>query len=132
MAISHTATRNYQRTTQTPIIQKIEKVTSDKECNLDVAAPIAANTQYKFVVTVADLKSIVLSSDQNVDLYTNDTSGGSPQEHIPLVAGVPLQWTLLQDGAGKIPFAGNLTSIYVTNGSAHAANIKVRGIVSAA
>jgi hypothetical protein len=68
---------------------------------------------------VAKLKAIKLTSDVALTLKTNDS--GSPQETISLAAGVPLDWYY---GCGlAVPFAGNVTKIYATEGGIDAGTL---------
>src|SRR5690242_16646651 len=130
MSVVHTVLRSYKD--QSPnTIQLSEVITGKKEDNYDGTVAIAANVNVKMAFTRADLLSLCLSSDQPVTIYTNDLSGGSPQDTIPLAAGQALVWSLATDLIGKCPFAGNVTTLYVTNASAAVANLKIRACLSA-
>ena len=98
--------------------------------------PIAANTNYILKITRTQLKSMFLISDQNIDIYTNAASGGSPTDHIALLAGIPMAWTLATDtltaglGLVKCPITADITAgIWVTNASAAVANLKIRAVL---
>jgi hypothetical protein len=102
--------------------------TNDTEQGVDALVPAGAtNKEWDIAITVANMKSMVLYSDQNVTLKTNSTS--SPQDTINLVAGKEIIYT--SDGAagGAIPFAGNVTKFYITNGGLKDANFKYRGLL---
>ena len=127
MAIIHTITRSYKD--QSPsTISCIETPSANSENNIDDSIPISVNHQVHWACTVANLKSIVLYADGAVNVFTNDLSTGSPQETIALAAGQAYIWTLVKDGVGKIPFAGNVTTIYVTNATAAAVAFKIRAL----
>lgn len=127
MSITHTVTRSYKD--QSPnALTYIESVTDAYERNFDQLVPIATNTLYNVSLIQAKLKSVCLKSDQALTIKTN--SSGSPQETINLVAGQSYIWTLQTDGAGKIPFAGDVTAFYITNSSAAAANFSMRAVES--
>jgi hypothetical protein len=61
----------------------------------------------------ANLKQIELVSDQPLDLYINDVSGGSPFKHIAMVANNPFFWSL-SGGYFSNPLNTSVTQIYAT------------------
>ena len=70
--------------------------------------------------TLANLKSLIIVSDQNCTLKTN--SSGTPQDTISLTANSAL---IYQPGTGEpSPFAGDVTAWYITN--TPALNLKAR------
>lgn len=130
MAITHTILRQYKDQGPTPISLS-ESISGNTERNLDVAAvPIAANTQYVFAVTRANLLSVCLYAADALTVYTNNPSGSSPQDTIALVAGQTLVWTLATDGLSKCPFSGNVTTVYVTNATAATVALKIRSLLN--
>ena len=63
-------------------------------------------------ITLANLLSIIITTDAAITLKTNST--GSPQDTISIAAGGAFIW---QTGSGNAaPFAGNVTSWYVSTG----------------
>jgi len=102
-----------------------EPTTGNFNSTLNQVVPIAANTQYHFAVTVANLQGICLYAQVAMTVYTNNPSGSSPQDTIVLAAGQCLVWTLATDGSGRIPFSGNVTTIYVTNASASTGTLAI-------
>lgn len=72
----------------------------------------------------AKLKGFIIWSDVAMTIETND--GGSPQETITLVANSPYYWNLAGSrmGSAASPFAGDVTSIFVTNTTAGTLNIR--------
>jgi len=73
-------------------------------------------------VKVADIKSVVITSDQDVTLETN--SGGSPANTLTLKANVPYIWNT--DCYDTLKFTVNITALYFTNGGANVANVEGR------
>jgi hypothetical protein len=128
MAITHTITRQYKD--QSSVVSaQIESPTGNAESNLDQLVPIAANTQYHMAFTRANLQSLAFYSDQPIAIYTNNPSGAAPQDTIPLVAGQVKVWTLATDLLATCPFSANVTTLYITNASAAAANVRIRALL---
>lgn len=89
----------------------------------DETVAIAANNFLVGVsIDVSELEAIYINSTQDLTLETN--SGGSPQETIALKANVPLAW--FANGYFAVPFAGDVTGFYFTNGSGVAADVTIR------
>lgn len=104
--------------------------TGDSEENLDVAVPAnTTNKEYDLTCIAADLKSLVLYSDQAMTIKTN--SSGTPQETIVLAAKSQLVWNT--DSAMAKPFSANVTKIFVTTGAIPAtANLRIRLLTTVA
>lgn len=64
-------------------------------------------------IDIDQMRLIYIVSDQDITLETNNA--GTPQETIALKAGKPLVWYLGSYFA--LPFAGDVTSMYLTNAS---------------
>jgi len=116
---------------------KAEVVSGNAGIEFDQLVPIASNTNYVLKITRSQLKSLALISDQNITIYTNAASTGSPTDTISLVAGVPMTWTLATDtltagfGLVKCPISADVTAgIWVTNAAGSAANLKIRGVLA--
>lgn len=77
----------------------------------------------------AKLKALFIIATAAMTVYTNDVSGGSPQETIHLIANVPYCWALGGSciGSDASPLAGNVTGLYVTNTTA--GTLDVRAVV---
>ncbi len=111
-------------------IQKTESVTAGAALEIDEAIPDSStNLAVAFAFVKAKLQSFYIVSDKNADVYTNDVSGGSPQDHIVLVANQPKMWTAADAAFIPNPFGGNVTSLYVTTGSVGTAQLQIRAIV---
>lgn len=123
---SHTVTRGY-RDSSGVTIQSTETISASAENNLDVAVTHSTtNIERDWTMVAANLKSICIDCDIAVTIKTN--SSGSPQETITLIAGQNLIWTLGTDGAGKIPFSGDVTKLFITAGSGADGTLKIRAL----
>lgn len=109
--ITHTVTRTYN--TGTRRLGGDVAETAGQENNLDESLPIFANTPVAFAFVKTKLKSICIVADQACDIYTNQASTGTPQEHLAILADQPYIWTAA-DAYFANPFAGDVTSIFVT------------------
>lgn len=82
------------------------------EINLDSQyAASSSNVSLAAAFDVADIQAVILLSDQNLTLETN--SGGSPDDTISLIAGVPLEWSR-SAGYFPCPFTVDVTGLFVT------------------
>jgi hypothetical protein len=127
--LSHTIQRTFIDTSGVPVVLT-EKPTGNNENNFDASAPIAANTHYVWGVTIANLQALGIWALTAIVICTNNPSGSSPQDTITLAAGQVLIWTAATDGSGKLPFSGNVTSLYITNSGAAVAPFKIRALVN--
>lgn len=126
MAFTHVFTRACRDSSGVPITST-ESIVNDSELNFDgTVAASSTNVEIDWTVTVANLKSIAINCDQPVTIKTN--SSGSPQETITLIAGQVMIWTLATDGAGHVPFAGDVTKLFVTNVTTSIASFKIRAL----
>lgn len=100
----------------------------DTQIELDMLAVAGANNkEYDVALTLANVKSLVLYSDQPVTIKTNSTS--SPQDTITLAAKQQKIFTADGLAGGANPFAGNLTKFFITNAGASDANVKFRALL---
>lgn len=134
---THYRTTSYKDSSGATVMSKTETVAGNAEADFDQVVPIAANTHYAFNLTRSQLKTLALLSDQNITIYTNDLSSGSPTDTIALVAGIPMCWTLGTDtltaglGLVKCPITADVTAgLYITNAAASAANLKIRAVLA--
>ncbi len=129
MSFTHTILRSYTDISGKAISYN-EQITDDSEIPAFDGQIVGAgtNVQIHIAVTQTNMKSLCISCDQAVTIYTNNPSGSSPQDTIPLVAGQTKVWTLQTDGSGANPFSGDVTTAYITNPGSTVANLKIRGI----
>jgi hypothetical protein len=130
MSVTHTIVRSAVKAPTVAGLQVIEPVVGDFENNVSILIPAqsgspvtGANFQVNWSCTRSKLQSFVVQSSRPCTIYTNSPSSGSPQDTIPLVnvmdslgnsTGQVLVWTLQADQIGRCPFAGNVTTMYVT------------------
>lgn len=128
--IQHTLQRYYKDQSNTPI-QLTETPQGNAELNLDVSvAAGATNQQYHIAFTRANLQSLCIAAGDVLTIKTN--SSGSPTDTITLSAapGQVLVWSLASDGLSRCPFSADVTTLYVTNGTANPINLKIRGLLN--
>lgn len=98
---------------------------------VDAIVPLlAATSDQQFAIEInsktADgkLQSLWLKADIDCHVYTNDASGGTPDDNKALVAGVPV---FFQAGVGQTnPFGTeNVTALYVNVAGAVAGTLKI-------
>jgi hypothetical protein len=122
MSFTHSIGVTY-KTAEGTISSTTDTYTADAEYALDdVVAASTTNKEFDMALTGANIKSMVLYSDQAVTIKTNST--GSPSDTIALAAKIQLVWNT--DSHFSLPFAGNVTKFFVTNAGGVAANLKFR------
>ena len=129
MSITHTLTLTCNDGGE--VITKNIAVTAGSAIVIDETIPTpSTNLSVALAFVRAKLQSIYILSDKALTLYTNDLGSGSPQDTFVLVANEPVVWRL-GDPAFAVAdiFAGNVTSLYVTNASGAEAVLRIRGIV---
>lgn len=101
---------------------QIDETVNDSESNFQISL--------ETVVTNEILLLFYMVSDQDVTVYTNDVSGGSPDETIVLAANVPFIWTdnMRVHGYTNV-LQTTLTDLYVTNASGANAKFQVEVLV---
>src|ERR1051326_2775332 len=123
---THTVGKTYKTDSGT-LASPTQTFTADSEVNYKGAIPAnTTNGEIDLAITVANVRSMMLYSDQDVTIKTNSST--TPQETISLKAKIMLQWDTTH--TETIPYAGNVTKFYVTTGSiATAANLVVTHLV---
>ena len=129
MSVTHNITISMDDGTQT--ITKTQAVTAGTALVLDESIPDSStNLATAFAFAYLKLQSLWMLSDKAITIYTNEASTGAPQDTIALAANVPWLWIKrAETGAVANPFAGNVTSLFVTNASGAAAALQIRAIV---
>lgn len=126
MPFVHRITRSYTDSSGRQL-QSSEPNTGNTESNFDgQVAGSTTNHEFDFLLTASALQSCCLFCDQAITIKTNSSS--MPQETITLAGGQNIIWDLTFDGSGKIPFAGNVTKIFVSNAGSVAANLSIRAL----
>jgi len=82
-------------------------------------------TELIVALDVSEIKAIVISSNVQVTLKTNDAD--APDDTIVIKAGVPYIWNL--DSYHALLLTDDVTSIFVVNATLNAANIKIAAVV---
>lgn len=124
--ITHTVTKVWQGSNSLPLSQSVS-LTALEELNFDFTlAASTTNQQINLAFVKADLQSIFISSNQTITLKTNST--GSPQDTLTITAGDPFQWDI--NSGIPNPFAGSVTTAYLTNGTASGANVSIRTLTN--
>jgi len=123
---THTLTLTYASGSEqlrTPVA-----MTADAEDNRDIAMAAGAGpTEVALVIDISQLKSIYIQTDVAGTIKTN--SSGAPQETITLAAGGVWQWNYLS--GITLPFAGDITKIFITSTDAANGTFKIRCLIDA-
>ena len=123
MAVSttHLVTINWKNGNN-QILGSVSK-SSDAEDNRDVTLTASeANKEVAIAFDTADLISIYILSTQDVTLETNSSSAAD--DTITIKAGRPFFWQ--KDTGVDNPFSANVTTTFLTNGAASAADVQIR------
>lgn len=100
-----------------------DSYTDDVEIAVDHAtAASTTNEEIDIALTLANIKCMLLYSDQTVILKTNST--GAPGDTITLTAKKAVVWNT--DSLYAKPFTSAVTKVFVTNSNTSAANLKFR------
>lgn len=97
----------------------------------DISESVAANAtnlQIHWAAVVANIKSILISTDLALTVKTN--SSGSPAQTLTLVANQPYEWNT--NHLDALLLTPDVTTLYVTNASnTTAANFSIRCLYAA-
>jgi len=121
MAYTHNLDVGWSGSSQAPNNNRVS-LTGDGEDNRQLSVANSVTDQLvNLAIDISQLKMFVLVSNAVVTIETNSSS--APQETFTLAAGVPVLW---YTGCGyAVPFAGDVTKIYVTNASGGTATIDI-------
>ena len=89
----------------------------------------ASDVAITFAIDVSAVKSMIVSSDQDLFLETNNADSGLADSTISLVADVPYVWT--EDSYFTNVFDADVTTIYATNNGASDATLKIEVLTDA-
>lgn len=100
--------------------------TGNDEVNIgDSIAASTPNKLFNADIDKSQIQCMLLKSDKDVEVYTNDLSTGTPTDHISLKAGIPIIWT--KDNHESCPITADVTdNIYISNTGASAAHVQIR------
>jgi len=127
MSITHSVLRQYADASSNRI-QLSETIVGGTEKNLDPSIAVGANTLVPFTLDRSILKSLCISSDVAITVYTNAASTGSPTDTISIAAGEARIWTLATDTLARCPITANITALYITNAAGGPSAFKLRSI----
>ena len=65
-------------------------LTADSETSVDEAIAVANDQLINIAIDVSEIQGFIIKSSKDCEVYTNDTSGGSPDDNISLTANVPV------------------------------------------
>jgi len=117
MALTHTVETKVVTAARTVLGSKT--YSGDAESKLEVAiADSVTDQQVNVAIDVTAVKSILMTSDQDLTVETND--GTTPTDTINLIAGVPYLWTTDQYFTNLL--TADVTALYLTNSSGATAN----------
>jgi hypothetical protein len=124
MSVSFGITEKIVVDGDTPITQATT-LTADKRESYSLTVPIANDQLVALVLDVSQVKAIVILSDQDLTLETNNS--GTPVDTLALKANVPYFWYTNKPQA--LAFGTDITALYVTNASAAIASLKIEILV---
>lgn len=120
-AFTHTVSTAWSNGSKS--ISKTVSLDGDTETNLDVIVPDGTTDQAETVsIDVSELLSVFIVSNVDVTLETND--GTTPDDTIPLKAGIPYLWQ--SGGYFTNLLTADVTAFYFTNASGQQARIQLR------
>lgn len=121
MSVTHSIGVVYKSDAGT-IASVTDTYTDDFEVAIDHATAAATtNEEIDIALTVANIKSMLLYSDQTVTVKTNSTVA---VQTLTLTAKKAVVWAT--DHIETCPLTSNVTKIFVTNSGSSAANLKFR------
>lgn len=91
----------------------------------ETVADGTTDQQVAFDLDISTIQGIIIVSDQDVTIETND--GTTPDDTLDLTAGVPVQFAA-SPSFGSNPFSADTTDLYLTNGSGAEATVQIEVI----
>lgn len=123
MALKHTWTLGVKNDSSATVVADQYVYTGAVESNFNEAVPAGNTVSITLPITVANIVSFYIESDQAVTLHTN--SNTTPVQTFSLAAGTALAWNSGNNpNLGTNPLTTNVTAIYVVNAGAATATIK--------
>lgn len=120
---THTITHNVKTDTGVNVATSSYQVSASGEAYASTTVPAGTtNAEIDLAAIAANLKSVVLWSDQDVTVKTNST--GSPANTFALVAKQAIAWDTNQLPQYVCPITTDVTKLYVTNAGTKDAVVK--------
>ena len=121
MSASHIA--KWQVVSGSVVVTSQKTYSAESNVTLEVAVPDSTTDKEVVVaIDVSQLVSIVMVSDQDLTIETND--GDTPDDTIALAANVPYVWNADQYGYADTKLTVDVTALYLTNASGAAATFR--------
>lgn len=128
MAFTHYITSTWEQSNNQ--ISKRVAATGSAEANVSESiADSSTDLEVAFVLDVSVLKSIIISSDQDITVETNSAS--VPDDSFTLLADNPLVWNSGSTLPNPFASAVDVTALFITNASGSAAALEIRALVDA-
>ncbi len=107
------------------IVSQDVTLQADGEDNREISfADDAADQQVALALDVSAIKALLLLSDQDLTVETNDDA--APDDTLSLTGGVPLLW---YEGCGyDCPLSVDVTDLYLTAAGGAAGTLKVQAL----
>ncbi len=103
-------------------IDKEIAVSASAHMGVDEDIPIQEDYQIAFDLDISEIAGIIIVSDQDITLETND--GTTPDDTLNLKADTPVMFCA-DPAFGSNPFTTDTTDLYATNASAAVARLQV-------
>lgn len=106
-------------------------VTGNDILSTNCAVPVSTtNAEFDVYIDCSTMKGLVITSNTDVTIYTNEASTGAPDDTLTIKANIPFTWVF---GSGVTrPINGDtniINKVFITNASAvTAAVVKFRGV----
>lgn len=132
MSVTHRHTRSFSRSGATPVNYD-KDVSGDLETNIEdlTVTAGAADMEVSVAIDVSELKSLFMSSDQDITVETNNPGGASAaaDDTIALKEDQPLVW--IENDSWSCPLTTDVTTLWLSNAGATDATFNLRALVDA-
>lgn len=123
MALTQTWTLGVKNDSSSTVVADQYIYTGDAESNFNIAVPAGTTGAVVLAVTVANIVSFYVRSDQAVTFNTNSST--TPIQTFALAASIALAWNSGSNpNLGSNPLTTNLTTLYFVNAGATTATVK--------
>lgn len=126
MSFTHTLEEKISTSGNT--VQTSNAFSGDGQVSLEVSVPDSETDMLvDLALNVSEIKSVFITSDQDLTLETND--GSTPDDTLSLVADVPYVWH--ENSYFSNLLTTDITALYLTNASGATANFKLEAVYDA-